>query len=120
MSTGNERRPGRKSRPRNAPPADLRAPDEEFEQLVARRLRDMEIADEARRRFAATRAGGRFAFPTAGRTLADDLATPPREQKYAVDRLHSSGGNTLLVAQYKAGKTTLLLNLMTALADEEP
>lgn len=49
--------------------------------------------------------------------LKEYLATAPKEVAYTIDQLHIAGGNTLLVAQFKAGKTTMLLNLMRAIAD---
>ncbi len=50
----------------------------------------------------------------------DDLAERREQAKYAVADLHPSGGNSLLVAEKKAGKTTLALNLVQALADDDP
>ena len=93
----------------------------EFEAAVAKELRQIEVRTEARRRQAA-KAQPDIAslLPPAGRTLADELAEAPEEVAFAIDRLHPAGGNALLVAQYKAGKTTLLLNLVKALADGEP
>jgi hypothetical protein len=97
------------------------APDEaSIETEILRELRRLEVRQEAQRRIAAARAGSQYQFPAAGRTLEDDLAHPPVAQKYTVAELHTAGGNTLLVAQFKAGKTTLALNLIAALADEEP
>ena len=51
-----------------------------------------------------------FTFPAVGRTLADDLAEPPREQDFTIGGLHPSGGNSVLTAGYKVGKTTLMGN----------
>ncbi|HEX6681091.1 MAG TPA: AAA family ATPase [Gaiellaceae bacterium] len=106
------RRPGR--RPTKA--------EIEHEQAVSERLKRLKIEDEARTRLAAELAltNGGFRFPSAGRTLLDDLATPPRERKYVVESLHPVGGNIVFVSQYKAGKTTMLMNLMKSLADREP
>ena len=53
-------------------------------------------------------------------TLKDALAEPREALSYTIDRLHTASGNTLLVAQYKTGKTTLMANLLKALADGEP
>ena len=94
--------------------------DAEFEQGVAKRLRNLAIDREARHRLASQLAGETFVFPKPGRTLADDLAHPPRDRKFIVDELHLAGGDTLLVAQYKTGKTTLVMNLAMSLADGEP
>lgn len=87
---------------------------------VAKRVEALEIEDEARRAFARKRAGPPFELPEAGLTMADFLREERREQKYTIDQLHTAGGNTLLVASYKTGKTVLLLNLARALADGTP
>jgi hypothetical protein len=61
-----------------------------------------------------------FTFPAVGRTLAHDLAEPPREQTFTIEGLHPSGGNTVLTAGFKVGKTTLIGNLVRSLVDDEP
>lgn len=97
------------------------SPEEtDVEDKIRQRVERLEVDEEARRRVESKRAGARFEFPAAGRTLADDLAEPRAHQKYTVADLHTTGGNTLLVAQLKTGKTTLALNLIAALADREP
>jgi hypothetical protein len=52
--------------------------------------------------------------------LTHDLAEPDEDVLYTVDELFPHGGNGLVVASYKVGKTTLALNLIKALADGEP
>lgn len=56
-------------------------------------------------------------FPTG--TLADDLATPPSANDYTVEGLLPVGGNVVFSAYRKTGKTTTVLNLIKALADDE-
>ena len=93
----------------------------EFERKVHQEVERIEVRDEAKGRVAAHRARSvEDLFPEPGKTLADDLANPPRERRFFVDQLHPDGGNSLLVAQYKTGKTTVLLNLAKSLADREP
>jgi RecA-family ATPase len=99
--------------------ATRRAEREKFKAAVAKRVRELRVNQEANLQIGA-RDGLRFSLPKAGRTLADDLDTPPRESPFSIDGLHPAGGNSLLIAQYKTGKTTLLLNLMKSLADGEP
>lgn len=53
-------------------------------------------------------------------TLADLLNAPMRPLRWTVEGLQVAGGNSMLVAPAKAGKTTLALNLMRCLADGEP
>ncbi len=104
------------------PFADLSrvADHDDFETDVQKRMHRIRAENEARRRITSEYAGESYTLPAPGRTLADDLAVPPRKRKYTIDELHTVGGNSLLVAQYKTGKTTLLLNLVQALADHKP
>lgn len=48
------------------------------------------------------------------------LAEPAPSVRYRVERLMPSGGRVLLAAQHKAGKTTLVGNLIAALVDGTP
>lgn len=50
-------------------------------------------------------------------SLAELLAMDEPVVEWAVEDLHERGDNTVLTAEYKTGKTTLLLNLIQALAD---
>jgi hypothetical protein len=52
--------------------------------------------------------------------LVDFLAVDDDPVCYRVDQLWPVGGRALLAAQYKAGKTTLLDNLLRALVDGQP
>jgi hypothetical protein len=52
--------------------------------------------------------------------LAELLAEPDDAPVYRVDRLWPTGGNVILAAQRKAGKTTLAGNLIRCLADGDP
>jgi hypothetical protein len=61
-----------------------------------------------------------FRVPTYTRNLTEELLIPDEPVRYTVDNLLPVGGNALLAAQYKSGKTTLILNLVRALADSEP
>lgn len=112
MAEAKRKRPTRARRNRALAPDDERRVNEIVQNLALRQ--------EAQRRFLAAQPGDGYQFPRPGRTLAHDLAQPRQEVRYTIAGIHPSGGNSVLVAQYKAGKTTLLLNLMQALADEEP
>jgi hypothetical protein len=48
------------------------------------------------------------------------LAEPDAPVRYRIDRLALDGARIMLSAQYKAGKTTIIGNLLRALADAEP
>lgn len=61
-----------------------------------------------------------FRVPAFTHTLTDELAIPDEPVRYAVEDLLPAGGNALLAAQYKSGKTTLVMNLLRAYADDEP
>jgi hypothetical protein len=54
------------------------------------------------------------------RSLDALLAAPPAAIRYRVDQLAPAGGRVILSAQWKAGKTTLVGNLIRALADDTP
>lgn len=53
----------------------------------------------------------------AGITLTDLLAEPDAEVQYRIQDLWPSGGRVLLPAPMKSGKTTMVANLVRALAD---
>jgi hypothetical protein len=59
------------------------------------------------------------ALPPVGWTLEQDLMVEPAELEWAVTDLLPAGGNALLVAAAKAGKTTLAANLIRCAADDE-
>ena len=89
-----------------------------FEKEVQREAHRLEVREEARRRVQARDTD--VEFPPAGATLADDLATPRQEHDFRIAQLLPTGGNGLLSAQHKSGKTTIIVNLALALADDEP
>lgn len=101
-------------------PREFMAGNESDEALVADRVRDLRIRDEAKRRYAAEVAVARFKLPPIGRTLADDLADPPAPIRYVIDQLHPEDTNSLFIAAYTTGKTTAVVNLAKCLADGLP
>ncbi len=48
------------------------------------------------------------------------LAEPDTPTRYRIDRLALDGSRVMLSSQYKAGKTTVVSNMLRALADREP
>lgn len=87
---------------------------------VLREVARLEVRERARQLVGDKRAAEEFTRPPSRRTVADELAVEEPPLPYTIEQLHPEGGNSLLTAQYKAGKTTLALNLLRALADEEP
>jgi hypothetical protein len=81
---------------------------------VVRKSLERQASDEIARGILAN---ARFRPPTYLPTLADELAEPEPPLPYTLRELHPQGSNALLAAQYKAGKTTLLMNLVRTLAD---
>jgi AAA domain len=75
---------------------------------------------------------GRRAAPKGSRTvsepvklppftrLSEFLTTPDEPAIYRIDQLWPVGGRVVLAAQYKAGKSTLVANLLRALVDGDP
>lgn len=53
-------------------------------------------------------------------TMTEFLAQSQVETPWRIDRLHRRGGNCTITAQYKTGKSTLMLNLLHSLADGVP
>lgn len=90
-----------------------------FERQVEQRKFAISVTEEARRQLRAETAGDRFDLPKAGWTLKDELERPTEECVYRIEGMQTIGGNVLLVASYKAGKTVVTMNLARALADGE-
>jgi hypothetical protein len=59
-------------------------------------------------------------LPVSALTLAEDLAKPEEEITFTIEKLLTKGGNALLAAKYKSGKTTLGGNLLRSIADGLP
>lgn len=96
--------------------------------LTTRRL-DQALADEeyqrqrrnrdARRRLDQEDALASWSPPESTFTVADELLVEDDPVPFTIESLCKQGHNTLLLAQYKVGKTTLLGNVMRALTDGE-
>ncbi len=90
----------------------------EFARAVDRNAYDLRVRDAARRKVATEREG-HTERPRAV-SLRAFLAEPDPEVTYRVDRLLPAGGRVVLAAQWKAGKSTTVGNLLRALADGDP
>lgn len=86
--------------------------------LIARELEQQRARREAKRILDAEEALKSFREPPSRFTLTDELAIPDLPVNYTIDQVLPAGGNVLLTAQYKTGKTTLVNNLARSLADQ--
>ncbi|WP_367402488.1 AAA family ATPase [Kocuria marina] len=82
------------------------------QKLLARVRRDVKQA-------LAAEDAGATAIPP-GVRLDQFLEVPDEDTVYRVDQLWPTGGRVLLAAQYKAGKTTFVANLLRSLVDGDP
>lgn len=62
----------------------------------------------------------RISFPDSSWSLKNELAEPRIEDVWRVGGLQQVSGNVVLIAGYKLGKTTLILNLSRSLVDGTP
>jgi hypothetical protein len=85
------------------------------ERKVQDELERLQVREEARARLREA------SFePPEPLTFAELVAKPRPDVTWSVEELAERGHNVLLAAQYKAGKTTLALNLARALVDGRP
>jgi hypothetical protein len=84
---------------------------------IQERLHRLRIQHEARRRLD-EELRPEVVLP-AVTPLDELLAEPDTPTRYRIDRLALDGARIMLSAQYKAGKTTVVANLLRALADGE-
>lgn len=96
----------------------------QYEQLITERLaedryRSLRATDEARKRFAAEEAGT-LEIPTPAPLNHFIEQSLHEDEEWRIQDLWPALGRILLAAQYKAGKTTLIANLIRALVDGEP
>lgn len=97
------------------PSPGLWSADEEV--MIGERVREQQILREVRQRVADASAPQQFAFE--GGTL-DRVWTAAPDPKPLVDFLLPEGGNLLLTAQRKSGKTLLAFNLAESLTTGKP
>lgn len=90
----------------------------EFDLRVQHRVTTLRVEREARRRLDAEDTPAIELPPVRG--LRELLDEPDAQTAYRIDGLAPSGGRVMLSAQFKAGKTTLVGNLVAALADKQP
>lgn len=84
---------------------------------VTYELRRLRARDTAQRMLRAERNGGP---PPPALDLEEFLATPDPPACYRIDAVLPTGGRVVITAQYKAGKSTLVANLVRSLVDGHP
>jgi hypothetical protein len=84
---------------------------------VTRRAYEFRVNDEARALWTRQRAAmaGQQRPPLVN--LVELLAQPDEDVQFRIDELLPVGGRALLAAQYKAGKTSMIANLLRSLVD---
>jgi AAA domain len=84
---------------------------------VTRRAYDLRVNDEARALWTRQRAAMAGQDRPSLVNLVDMLAQPDEDAQYRITDLLPIGGRALLAAQYKAGKTSMIANLLRSLVD---
>ena len=101
-------------------PPDLGSTAEQtYEREVVRVLAHLRVNAEAKRRFVAEQAQSAKPVPEFV-SLTDLLNEPDRAVSYRIDGLLPTDGRAILAAQFKAGKTTMVGNLIRCLVDGAP
>jgi len=90
-------------------------PDSEALGMLANRRRRLWVDGVIAQERAAT-----WVEPPSTLDLTAELLLTDEPLRYTVAVLHPAGGNTLLAAQFKGGKTTLYTDLARCLVDREP
>ncbi len=100
-----------------AQPENMSDLDKYFENAVAGRMAEMRIGREAKRRL--DEAENPVQQPPNIKPLVALLEEPDLPTPYRIESLAPAGGRTLLAAQYKAGKSSTVGNLIRSLVDGE-
>ncbi|ORV69864.1 AAA family ATPase [Mycobacterium gordonae] len=98
--------------------SDPAAEGEALEGVITDRMRALRVVREAKRRLDDEERPQ--AIPPAVKGLTQLLGEPDTPVVYRINELAPEDGRVLLSAQYKAGKTTVVGNLLRSLADGEP
>jgi hypothetical protein len=95
-------------------------PEEARERKLRLKVEELLLQDEARQQVASIKADAQFRSPDYRPSLSDDLTDQPESLPEIIEGLHRTGANAVIAVQYKAGKTTLVVNVVKALADGKP
>ncbi len=102
-------------------PDEARKAASDLEQIMVQaKLRELRVLDRARQLLTAEKMAAQWREPPSVPTLVEELALPREPVRYAIGNLLPLGGNALLTAAYKTGKTTLQNNLVKCYADRLP
>jgi hypothetical protein len=100
------------------PHADTEAESQDLHHnAVTRRAYEFRVSDEARALWTRQRATLTGQQRPTLTNLVDLLAQPDEDTHYRINDLLPIGGRALLAAQYKAGKTSMIANLLRSLVD---
>ena len=88
------------------------------EALIREQVERIKIREEARDRVAAEKAEDTTILPPV--TLTDFLTQPEHPTRWLIENIFPYGGNVILAAEQKAGKSTMIGNLTRSLADSTP
>lgn len=94
-------------------------PELYVEKCATKRYYEGLAADRAKARKAEEEFAESFRMPPSA-TLSEGLAVERPPQQYGVAQMLVKGGNALITAGFKAGKTDLMLNLLKSYCDDEP
>ena len=93
---------------------------ERFSLLLAHEIESQKVRKTARQHLQDEDNLAKFKLPEIHANLTIELQQPDEEAKYLINELFPTGGNITLTAEYKSGKTTLINNIVKALADNLP
>ena len=91
--------------------------EDDFEVAVTQQIRKLEVLAEAKRRI---RAKNRVPLSRTPMSLTEALKQPPNPTPMRIESVMQDGGLVMLAAQFKAGKTTAVGNLIRSLVDGDP
>lgn len=97
--------------------ANITETEDPLDKAVHRRALELRIADEGRALWNRQRATLMGQQAPSMVSMQDFLSIPDEDTTYRVDEVFPVGARILLAAQYKAGKTSLIANLLRSLVD---
>jgi hypothetical protein len=93
--------------------------DPELLLQIKRRALDLYVNDRARDFLQEIKVGQSWTPPAGEDDFSIAMHDAPEEPRYAIEKVLSEEGNAMISAQWKSGKTTLVLEVIRALCDED-